>query len=350
MTASDMPLDWVGSGGVLSLRTDATARGADRPHVAYRDSRSSPAPRGSDPGLKAGIICNAKARHNISRDVQFLKGPRAAMPRDHAEMQAVLANFAARDVDVLVIDGGDGTVRDVISAAPRHFGDRMPRLAVVPSGKTNALAGDLGIPRDWSVQAALNAVRSGRIEQRAPIEILLGGASEPQLRGFIFGSGAFVRATALAQKTHRAGAFNSFAVGLSIAGGIAQTVFGPRDNVWRRGELLRLESEHEIVEGPHYLTLATTLRRLPTGIRPFGRIRDGLKVLRVDAPPKRILLNLPGLLGGSEAARLERDGYHRIDTRRLRVAAQTGFILDGERFCDQELDLRLGTPLRFVVP
>src|SRR3546814_18768147 len=57
-----------------------------------------------------------------------------------------LERIAAEGVDLLVVDGGDGTVRDVISAAPAAFGDRMPRMAILPSGQTNALAPAPGVP------------------------------------------------------------------------------------------------------------------------------------------------------------------------------------------------------------
>src|SRR3546814_12209371 len=71
----------------------------------------------------------------------------------------------------LVVDGGDGTVRDVISAAPAAFGDRMPRMAILPSGKTNALALDLGVPLDWAVADVVEAAARGTFVRRATIEI-----------------------------------------------------------------------------------------------------------------------------------------------------------------------------------
>src|SRR6478736_9996524 len=61
----------------------------------------------------------------------------------------VLARFAAAGVDYLVIDGGDGTVRDVLTCGAAAFGDDWPPLIVMPKGKTNALASDLGLPPRW---------------------------------------------------------------------------------------------------------------------------------------------------------------------------------------------------------
>src|SRR3546814_6394575 len=84
-----------------------------------------------------------------------------ALPICWPALNETLERFAAEGVDLLVVDGGDGTVRDVISAAPAAFGDRMPRMAILPSGKTNALALDLGVPLDWAVANVVEAAARG---------------------------------------------------------------------------------------------------------------------------------------------------------------------------------------------
>ncbi len=333
--------------GIVSLRTTGSLPEA-RPR---RNADARQRTHSDYDNLKVGIICNARARRNLDPQVQFLKGVRSAMPRTHAEMHDVLASFAEHGTDVIVVDGGDGTIRDVIGDALQHFGARMPPLAIVPSGKTNALAADLGIPRQWTMQSALHAIRAGNIAERAPIDILRPGSACPDQRGFLLGTGAFVRATALAQHAHRIGAFNDVAVAMSIAGGVAQTAFGRADNAWRRGERLVMQGQGgSETASSNYMMMATTLRKLPTAVRPFGPERSGLKVLRIDAPPRRIFRNLPLLLTGSESPRLARDGYHRCDLKQMRLHLQSEFILDGERYPGGDLLIREGAPLRFVVP
>ncbi|MDT8871316.1 diacylglycerol kinase family protein [Komagataeibacter rhaeticus] len=58
-------------------------------------------------------------------------------------------------MDCIVIDGGDGTVSDVLSAVHRHYApDRLPAIAVLPSGNTNLIAGMWALacvaPRHWN--------------------------------------------------------------------------------------------------------------------------------------------------------------------------------------------------------
>jgi hypothetical protein len=51
---------------------------------------------------------------------------------------------------MLVINGGDGTVQAALTEIHNggHFGDRPPPMAVIPSGKTNLIALDLGVHGD----------------------------------------------------------------------------------------------------------------------------------------------------------------------------------------------------------
>jgi hypothetical protein len=51
---------------------------------------------------------------------------------------------------MLVINGGDGTVQAALTEIHNggHFGDKPPPVAVLPSGKTNLIALDLGIQGD----------------------------------------------------------------------------------------------------------------------------------------------------------------------------------------------------------
>ncbi|HEX8484036.1 diacylglycerol kinase family protein [Sphingomonas sp.] len=337
----------------LSLRLDRTGGGALRlpdDFVAlptHRLERYRLAPRR---GLKIGVIRNAKARRNIDR-----AGPHAtldadcAMPLSYDELHRVLATFARDGISALVINGGDGTVRDVLTAAARYFHDGFPRIALVPSGKTNALGYDLNIPKGWTEQAAIEALRAGRVEQRAPLEIWRSGARHAEQRGFIFGAGAFVRATALAQDTHRLGAFNGLAVGLSVAGAIAQTIFAGGDNVWRRGTRMRIAPAHaNATDGARYLLFGSTLHRLPLDIRPFGRPRAGLKTLTIDAPPARLARALPSVLAGYDLP--PGGGYRRDDGEAFALAIDGDFILDGETFAGGDMILRHGAPIRFAVP
>jgi hypothetical protein len=313
----------------------------------------SPSFRFSTGSARVGIISNPRSRRNWTVDLTQKIGPGtlAAAPTTNEQLVETLRSFVARKLDLLVIDGGDGTVRDVISAAASIYGDDLPPLTLLPSGKTNALALDLGIPLGWSVEDAIAAHASGGIQTRSPIEIRRG--AEDPLRGFIFGAGGFVLATELAQSTHRFGAIDGLAVGLSLFGAIAQTCFGGSANRWRAGERIEIlnRATGETSVRDLYLLLGSTLQRLPLGIKPLGTTGSGLDVLAVDAPPRMLPVAAAAIVMGNEGAWLERMGYHHgHEIPPVRLTLKRGFILDGELFPGGTIDLRTGTPIRFVTP
>jgi hypothetical protein len=303
---------------------------------------------------RVGVVSNPKSHRNRARAHRVLELTPDVLfetPGTWADLNDTLERFAAEGVDLLVVDGGDGTVRDVLSAAPSAFGERLPRLAVLPAGKTNALALDLGVPLDWTVADVVAAATAGRFVRRSPVEVYRDGAAHADVRGFLFGAGAFVRATRVAQRTHRFGVFNGLAVGLSLTLAIAQTFFGSATNAWRTGERMCVRTDDgAVADRPFYILFASTLERLPLRLRPFGRKRAGLKVLAIEAPPKRMLASVPLLLAGWATGWLGRAGYHRRDLRAFDVSLDGGFILDGELYRGGELSIRTGAAIEFAVP
>lgn len=301
--------------------------------------------------MRAGVIRNPKSHRN-RRDMAWAAAPEGtlfAKPRTKEALTEALAGFAGQGVDTLVIDGGDGTVRDVLTRLPAAFGERRPLLAVVPSGKTNVLAEDLGVPADWTVEAALQrALERGRARTSRPcVEVLRRDGTERR-RGFIFGTGAYVRATRLAQSAHRMGAFGTASVALTLAASVAQSMAGRSERGWRAGEPMRLAlGDDAATDGARFLVIASTLETLPLGLKPFGPVRPGLKTLAIEAPPRRLVAALPPLWTGARPAWLEGAGYVRRDGD-LEVAFEGEYVLDGEAYPAGALSVRQGPVLEFV--
>ena len=225
----------MGAGWIYEDQVDGTIYDfAALPRIAMQPAAgiASSAPAAGAPATAGiglvGVITNPRSHRNRARGAGALNRPGLihAAPRTRAELAAVIADFARKGVKLLVIDGGDGTIRDVLTCGGAIWGDRWPAVAVLPAGKTNALAVDLGVPQDWSLDDALAAARGGSVALRSPIAIRRSDEQGVAVRGFLFGAGAFVDATALAQRTHRLGAFNGLAVGLAVAWGLAETFLG----------------------------------------------------------------------------------------------------------------------------
>ncbi|MDK4807341.1 MAG: diacylglycerol kinase family protein [Novosphingobium aromaticivorans] len=303
---------------------------------------------------RVGVISNPRSHRNRGR-ARPTALPEAYVikrePSSRNELMSVLTQFVNEGVELIVIDGGDGTVRDVLSVAHGVYRGKLPRIAVIPSGKTNALAYDLGLPSHWNLGDAIAAHAADHTIDRAPIHIHWNNNALPDQLGFIFGLGVFSRATMLAQNVHRKGLFNGVAVFFTLAMAFLKSLFGGDRNSWRRGDMARVSRNGvEIFAERVYLILASTLRKMPAGLRPFGRVRDGLKFLTVKAPPRALARNILPVLTGAESSELEADGYLRRDADRIYLSLDRSFILDGEQFPGGNLIVSRGEPIHFVVP
>ena len=301
---------------------------------------------------RIGVVRNPKSHGNrVHPPGPPPEGVHLVEPFGRDALRTALDDFAREGLDLLVIDGGDGTVRDVISLLPHTFGEEPPLLAVLPSGKTNVLAVDLGTPSDWRLEEALVAARRAepRIKSRPPLRISWADG-RPCLQGFFFGVGAPVKATSLAQQVHKVGFFHNVAVAVTIVTASFGALFGGARDEWREGVTANLGLDGESQpDGERFAVLATALKRLPFGLMPFGAPREGLKLLDVDAPPKRLLKALPMVLSGKAVPALEGMGYRRRDPRVVSLSGGAPFVLDGEVFEGGELTIGLGPSLRFLV-
>lgn len=305
---------------------------------------------------KIAVISNPRSHRNRHRPLVIPEGIRVIEPETRPELRRVLGELSNDGVELIIVAGGDGTVRDVLTCGADLWHGAMPDIGVLPCGKTNALAIDLGIPDDADVCDLVTGWHNGRTVERSAIEISRPDEGKPVL-GFLFGAGVFVDATELAQKTHRWGAVNNLAVALSIAGAVFTTVFGGSRSSWRRGKQMAIRygagarPHHGAAldsAGARFIFLATTLERLPAAAAVFAKQRRGLKSIVVDAPPRQFLRNFIQVMRGKGGPDLERSGVHRVDASEIAINLEGGFVLDGERFPAGDYVLRQGAPIRFA--
>ena len=307
-----------------------------------------------------GLIRNPRSHRNSAGEGEgaTIPGVLLAMPGKRSELSEVLADFAARRVDYIAIDGGDGTVRDVLSCGSSYFGESWPALIVLPSGKTNALAHDLHLPARWTLADALAAAKRNSMVMRRALIVTSQDDERAQVRGFALGAGAYTQAIALGQDAHRFGAFDAAAVGVTAAWSVLQALFGGKGNKWRRSTQMRLrdgqgqplphsDAEHT---DERYFLFASTMRSFPAGLQPFANVEGDLRVAMLDSASRRLLLALPMMLRGHLGPRLRALGAHVEAPEALELDISDRFILDGEAFPAGRYRVTTGQNLRFVVP
>ncbi len=320
-----------------------------------------PARRGRAVPL-VGIVRNPRSHRNKGKKPEMADCSNilTQTPSTREELHYTLAEFARRGIDYLVVDGGDGTVRDVLSCGADIFGDDWPTFVVLPKGKTNALAVDLGLPNHWSLTQAMAAAHRGETLARRPMRLTPADGKGRGVLGFVLGTGIFALATEAGQEAHRRGAFNSFAVGLSILAAIVGALFGRAGNIWRACTPTRIvdrrTGRHLPYDGrgnpgERFLTFATTFERFPLGARPFGRNPGaGLKLAVMDSPVRWIVALLPAIMFGLQGKFLTRNGAKRFSVNNIDLDIGGAFILDGEAFPAGRYVLDEGPQINFVVP
>ncbi|MBO1078047.1 diacylglycerol kinase family protein [Roseomonas haemaphysalidis] len=308
---------------------------------------------------RLGIISNPRSRGHLD-GVAGLDGADAglphALPPDRAALRATLADFAAQGVTLLVVNGGDGTLREVLGALPEAWPGPPPALAPLAAGRTNLLARTLGQRGKGpaALQALRDAAAAGRLrrELRPVLEVHRAGLGEAPLRGLLFGAAGFVHATRMANGAPRQrGLKDNAAVGATALLTAVQTLSGrgPQARALRQGTPMRVAVDGAAgVEAPRFILLATTLDRLMFGLWPFwGDGAGALRWLDVAAPPPRLLGGLWSLLRRRPPGL---PGWHSGRADALDLSLDEPFVLDGELFDPGPAGVRLrpSTPLVFV--
>jgi diacylglycerol kinase (ATP) len=296
---------------------------------------------------KIGLISNPRSQRN-RRGLDEIGAVVAGTPDViHFAMDArqelgdVLAEFARRDVGIVLINGGDGTVQRVLTRlfeAPSF--ERMPHLAILPRGMANTTAADVGVHGKAPAALArlIAASRDGTLADYVVerpilrIESIQGGA--PQ-RGMMFGAGAIPDAIELCRhQVYARGLKGNFGMGVTLAGLLLGSVLGKSGNGVLRGHdiALALDGGGE-QRAARLLVLATTLHRLILGSRPFWNHHgQPIRFTSIAYPPASLLRSAPKVLYGWRRDALRSEVYHSQGAWRIAMRLDEPFTVDGETF------------------
>lgn len=287
---------------------------------------------------RLGLIRNPRSRRNQGGLKPAPAGLIEARPDTPEALAEALEQFRRVGVDLLVIDGGDGTVRDVLTALGRGWSGSPPALAILPSGKTNVIAADVGVRglRADALERVRKSSAEGRLKRtiRPTLRIDRPGLADGALFGFVFGTGAYARATDLALTTSMRKGRGRSAVARALAQAAYGAMFGRERSAWLEGEALDVHVDGSPRPGGRrFLYMATSLDRLMLGIWPFwGEGSAPIKILDVAAPPKRLLGALPAVVRGRPRPWMEAAGYRSERSGTVSLRLPGPFILDGEAF------------------
>lgn len=330
-----------------------TVVGDERAHAApgvcaRLRSGAAAEPEAPHPPTRIGVISNTRSRRN-RRGMTAVRAVLANHPGTlHAELDrigdvgGVLEEFARREVDLVVVNGGDGSVQATLTAL---FNDgafeRPPLLAVVPAGGANLIARDVGLK--GSAQHAL-----ARVLARAPggdgttrlVRSVLSVTHDPGRRpvhGMFFGAAAFYWGTAFAHEAlYPRGIGEPLAAAVSLSWWIVRSMgarLRPNPSDPRlHGEPMTIAADGEPgAERRYLLVIATTLRRLMFGLTPFWGGGDGrIRYTTIASPARRPVSALLPVLRGRPRPWLAESGYRSGAADRLALAMAEPMVVDGE--------------------
>lgn len=296
---------------------------------------------------RVGVLNNLRAGRRGSRVNDILDLLREFPDVAHEEtdsaslLPGALARLARRDLDLLVVNGGDGTLQHALTEilARRAF-DRLPVISLLRGGRTNMAALDLGCDRDpvRGLLGLLTDVREGRLASRLVDRPVLRIEMDRGRRvefGTFFGVGMIQRAIQATHQIFPAGrSQGGIGAGLMTVALVAKAIARPRDGLLQPDKIqIRLDGE-TVAGGEFYLSIATTLERLFWRFNPFWGPGSGpVRFTCVRSDARRIWAAAPGILRGRPGpiARPS-NGYTSRRAERVQLLFDSGFTIDGEIF------------------
>lgn len=263
--------------------------------------------------------------------------------QDIAEIDEALRMFVRAQPAVIIINGGDGTIQATISAIvnQRPFGDRPPPLAVLPSGKTNMIAWDLGMRRkpEKELLRLYETVRAGRIGDYQILRPLVGvdlGTGQAPIYGMFFGAAGIISGIEYARtrvfpRRIPNGIAHVYAACVLVAGSLLMRADSPRSPVRTAPMRINLKGGG-IIDGRFFIVMVTTLDRMLMGIRLKAPITPGLmKFSCIEHRPMAVLRALGAMLRGRFGA-VATPGTHIRSADLIRIHSDEAVTLDGELY------------------
>lgn len=298
-------------------------------------------------GVRIGVLNNLRAGRGGQRLGRIL-----GVLRDHPQVLHVetdgprspeaLAELARREVDLLVVNGGDGTLQFALTEllCGREF-ERLPRIAPLCGGRSNMVAHDLGARRDpvRGLRRLLDAARTGALDAlrvERPVLRVASNRRDGDEYGLFLGIGMIRRAVELTHREFPDGRAQGLFVGLVTASTIARMILHSNEGILAPDKVQHTVEGEPTGDGAFSLVIASTLRRLILGMNPFwGRGPGAIRFTSIASDARHVGRNAPGILRGRPGAREPADGYVSRNAERVGLRIDCGFTIDGELFAPE---------------
>ncbi|MBW1981303.1 MAG: acylglycerol kinase family protein [Deltaproteobacteria bacterium] len=296
--------------------------------------------------LRVGVLSNPLSGGNSGglEKVQRILAecPHAVHRTAHSPVgiAAALAELSREQVDMVAINGGDGTIQAVLTALfNQQLFDHFPLLAVLRAGTDSIIARDVGLrgSRDRALKVLLNwaNTRAGHAEliQRTVMRLDGTGKRSP-LYGFIFGAASIYQGILFCHRqVYRLGLHGEIAPSLTLVRFLLALASRGRNYLAAEPMRLRLD-RGPATEQDYVFLLVTTLERLFLGMRPFwGEEKAPLHYTAVASQYRHLASALPAIIRGRKGRYGRADcGYFSHNVHEIELCFAGGFTVDGELY------------------
>lgn len=312
--------------------------------------------------VSIGMISNPSSGHNRSQFARIEQRVARSPAIHHLvtssadDVDAALQELAGRRIDVLAINGGDGTSSTLLGRVlETPYFSEPPLIALLPGGTANMNAGDIGVTGSLrrAVDRFCDWCDSGGTKRgtaRRPL-LRVEGAGEQAHYTMFLGGGAIIHGTEYAHREiHSRGLRDDF----SLILGTIRTVWGVlrNDPQFNRHVSIELALNESTPSSFDTLILAiSTLHRLSFGMRPFWGEEEGpVRVTVMEQGCTRFARTFLSIIRGRPNRNaVPASGYHSFNCERMTLSLTGPLNLDGEIVqCDGPLRISATAPLEFL--
>jgi diacylglycerol kinase (ATP) len=296
--------------------------------------------------LRIGLLNNLRAgRSNkpVSRLLNFLKRHPEVVNVETDSSQVVpeaLSELARREVDLLVVNGGDGTLQHALTEilANQAFDGRVPLIAPLRGGRTNMSALDMGAHRDpvKGMAGIIDAVNSGTLEARQLDRAVLRVGYGPRndvLYGMFFGGGMIAKAVKLTHDLfpHRKsqGVMGPTMVTSAL---LTRVAMGDTQGVLSPNKVDILLDGSPVEQSEFSMVIASSLGRLFARMRPFWGVGSGrVRFTSFATGAHKFGQAVPGMLRGRPRSFVTpENGFTSTNSHCVDMQLDSAFTVDGE--------------------
>jgi diacylglycerol kinase (ATP) len=296
--------------------------------------------------LRIGLLNNLRAGRStkpVSRLLHFLKRHPDVINVETESGEVVpeaLSEMARREVDVLVVNGGDGTLQHALTEilGNQAFDGRVPLIAPLRGGRTNMSALALGAHRDpiKGMAGIIDAVNSGTLESRIQDRNVLRvryGPRHDVLYGMFFGGGMIAKAIGLTMSVFPDGKSQGvFGATLVTSTLLARVAMGDTQGVLAPNKVDILADGVAVKQSEFSLVMASTLGRLVAGMRPFWGVGSGpVRLTCFATGAHKFGHAIPGMVRGRPRPFVTpENGYTSTNSKNVDMRLDCAFTVDGE--------------------